>query len=159
MLAWIWAYLGLVSSGLLILSLVRYWLAREAHTNTASLSSYVEALEGEFGVAIRVIDTQKIRAFAHRKAIYLSVGLLERLDRDEVKAVVAHEAYHVKHSPNKFISSILAVGSLTFFSFNDDHLADHYAASVVGKDALVRALKRLEVAGSGQRIKEIFNSA
>jgi len=158
MLEWIWVYLGIVSSGLLILSLVRYLLAREAHTSTTSLSSYVEALEEEFGVAIRVIDTQKIRAFAHQGAIYLSVGLLERLERDEVKAVAAHETYHLKHSPNKFISSMLAVGSLTFFSFNDDHLADHYAASFAGKDALVRALKRLEIAGSGQRIKEIFSS-
>ena len=156
MFQWIWAYLGVVSFGLLTLSLIRYCLTRKGQTKHAGLSSYVATLEAQFGIPIRVIDTQKIRAFAHRRATYLSVGLLERLDKDEVKAVVAHEAYHVKHSPSKLLSSIAALSSLTFVPYNDEHSADKYAADVAGKDTLARALQKLEIVGGEQRIEDLF---
>jgi heat shock protein HtpX len=159
MFQWIWVYSGVVSSGVLVLMLVRYWVAREARKNTVPLSSYVLPLEKEFGIPVRVIDTQKMRAFVHGKAAYLSVGLLEHLNRDEVRAVVAHEAYHLKHSPDKLIPSLLALSSLTFKSYNDEHLADKYAAKVAGEDNLARALNKLETAGSVQRIKDIFKSS
>lgn len=64
-----------------MLVLVRYWMAREARKNTVPLSSYVLPLQKEFEVPVRVIDTQKIRAFAREKVAYLSVGLLEYLNR------------------------------------------------------------------------------
>jgi heat shock protein HtpX len=156
MFQWIWAYLGIVSFGLLTLSLVRYGLTREKQPNHAGLSSYVAALEAQFGIPIRVINTQKIRAFAHRRAAYLSIGLLERLDKDEVTAVVAHEAYHVKHSPSKLVSSLAALSSLTFIPYNDEQSADQYAADVAGKDALARALRKLEITGGEQRIKDLL---
>lgn len=124
MFQWIWVYSGVVSSCVLVLVLVRYWMAREARKNVASSSSYVLPLEKEFEVPVRVIDTQEIRAFAHGKVAYLSVGLLEYLNRDEVRDVVAHEVYHLKHSPDKLISSLLALSSLTFKPYNDEHLAD-----------------------------------
>ena len=57
---WIWVYSGVVSSAVLVLVLVRYWMAREARTNTVSLSSYVLPLEKEFEVPVRIIDIQKI---------------------------------------------------------------------------------------------------
>ena len=156
---WIWVYSGVVSSGVLVLVLVRYWMAREARTNTVSLSSYVLPLEKEFEVPVRIIDIQKIRAFAHGNVAYLSVGLLEYLNRDEVRAVVAHEVYHIKHSPDKLISSLLALSSLTFKPYNDEHLADKYAAEVVGKDNLAKALKKLETASGMQRINDVFRSS
>jgi Zn-dependent protease with chaperone function len=155
MFQWIWAYLGAVSFGLLTLSLVRYWLTRKDQMKHAGISSYVATLEAQFGIPIRVIDTQIIRAFAHRRAAYLSVGLLERLDKDEVTAVVAHEAYHVKHSPSKLVSSLAALSSLTFVPYNDEHSADQYAADVAGKDTLARALRKLEIAGGEQRINDL----
>jgi len=156
MFEWIWAYLGVVSFGLLTLSLVRYCLTREGETNHTGLSSYVATLEAQFGIPIRVLDTQKIRAFAHRRAAYLSVGLLERLDEDEVTAVIAHEAYHVKHSPSKLVSSLAALSSLTFVPYNDEHSADQYAADIAGKDTLARALRKLEIVGGEQRIEDLF---
>ena len=159
MYQWIWIYSGSVSSGVLALMLVRYWVAREARKNTVSLSSYVSPLEKEFEIPVRVIDTQKMRAFVHGKAAYLSVGLLEHLNWDEVRAVVAHEVYHLKHSPDKLISSLLALSSLTFKPYNDEHLADKYAAKVAGEDNLVRALKKLETAGSIQRIRDVLRSS
>jgi Zn-dependent protease with chaperone function len=158
MFQWIWAYLGVISFGLLTLSLVRYCLTREGQTNHAGLSSYVATLEAQFGMPIHVIDTPRIRAFAHRRAAYLSVGLLERLDQDEVIAVVAHEAYHVKHSPSKLVSSLAALSSLTFVPYNDEHSADQYAAEIAGKDTLARALQKLEIVGGEQRIKDLLKS-
>jgi Zn-dependent protease with chaperone function len=158
MFQWIWAYLGVVSFGLLTLSLVRYCLTRKGQTNHAGLSSYVATLEAQFGIPIRVLDTQRIRAFAHRRAAYLSVGLLERLDKDEVTAVVAHEAYHVKYSPSKLVSSLAALSSLTFVPYNDEHLADQYAADVAGKNTLARAIRKLEIVGVEQRIEDLLES-
>ncbi|HXY87694.1 MAG TPA: M48 family metalloprotease [Candidatus Acidoferrales bacterium] len=158
MYQWIWIYSGSVSSGILALTLVRYWVAKEARKNTVPLTSYVLPLEKEFGVPVRVIDTQKMRAFVHGEAAYLSVGLLEHLNWDEVRAVVAHEVYHLKHSPDKLISSLLALTSLTFKPYDDEHLADKYAAKVAGEDNLARALEKLEIAGNVQRIKDIFKS-
>ncbi|MGZ4864114.1 MAG: M48 family metalloprotease [Halobacteriota archaeon] len=158
MFQWIWAYLGIVSFGLLMLSLVRYCLTRNDQTNHAGLASYVATLEAQFDIPIRVIDTQRIRAFAYQGATYLTIGLLERLDKDEVAAVVAHEAYHVKHSPSKLVSSLAALSSLTFFQYNDEHSADQYAADIAGKDTLARALRKLEIAGAEQRIKNLFKS-
>ena len=156
MFQWIWAYLGVVSFGLLTLSLVRYCLTRKGQTNHAGLSSYVATLEAQFGIPIRVIDTQRICAFAHRRAAYLSVGLLERLDKEEVTAVVAHEAYHVKHSPSKLVSSIAALSSLTFVPFSDERSADQYAADIAGTDTLAHALRKLEIVGGEQRIEDLF---
>jgi heat shock protein HtpX len=157
MFQWIWAYVGVVLFGLLMLSLVRYSLTCHGQTNLA-LSPYVSTLEAQFDVPIRIIDTQKIKAFALRGAAYLSVGLLERLDRDEVMAVIAHEAYHVKHSPSKLVSSLAALGSLTFVPYSDEHLADQYAADIVGKDTLARALRKLEIVGGEKRIEALLKS-
>jgi len=158
MFQWIWAYLGVVSFGMLTLSFVRHYLVRQGHVVPEGLSSYIAALEAEFGIPIRVIDTQRIRAFVHRSAAHLSIGLLERLDKDEVAAVVAHEAYHVRHSPSKLVSSIAALSSLTFVPFNDERSADQYAADIVGKDTLTRALRKLEIVGTEQRVEDLLKS-
>jgi len=157
MFQWIWAYVGVVLFGLLTLSFVRYFLTENGKTNHA-LSPYFSTLEAQFDVPIRVIDTQRIKAFAHRGAAYLSVGLLERLDRDEVMAVIAHEVFHVKHSPSKLVSSLAALGSLTFVPYSDEHLADQYAADIAGKDALARALRKLQIVGGEKRIEAFLKS-
>ncbi|MGZ4907530.1 MAG: M48 family metalloprotease [Halobacteriota archaeon] len=158
MFAWLWIYLGILSSGLLVLSVTRYWLARSVRSSTVSLTSSTSTLAKEFAVPIRIIDTQKVRAFAYRRAVYLSIGLLEQLEPEEIRAVVAHEVYHLKHSPNRLLSCILAIGSLTFVPFSDEGRADRYAADVTGNDELARALQKLDVVSSRQRIRDIFKS-
>ena len=72
---------------------------------------------------------------------------------------MAHEVYHLKHSPDKLISSLWALSSLTFNPCNDEHLADKYGAEVAGKNNLAKALKKLETASSVQRINDIFRSS
>ena len=77
--------------------------------------------------------------------------------KDEVKAVVAHELYHLNHSPNKFLSSLLALASLTFRRFNDEHKADLYAVKTSGIKNLICALKKLQIKDAGKRIKKIYS--
>ena len=158
MFQWIWAYLGVVSLGLIVLSLTRHHFTRQRHLLHTDISSYVSALEAEFHVPVKIIDAQRVQAYAHRRAAHLSVGLIERLNRDEVRAVVAHEAYHVKHSPSKLVSSLAALSSLTFVPYNDEHLADQYAAGVVGKETLAHALRKLDIVGAEQRIENLLMS-
>ena len=158
MFQWIWVYSGMISLGLLTLSLLRHYFTR-CQTNHAGLRPYIARLEMQFDIPIRVLDTQRIRAFAHRDAAYLSVGLLERLDKDELTAVVAHEAYHIRNSPNKLISSLAALSSLTFVSYADEHSADQYAADIAGKDPLRRALQKLEIVGAEERIQALRHTS
>ena len=106
---------------------------------------YLSEIRQKFKVDISVLDTQKIKAFIYKKKIYLSIGLLERLEKDEIKAVVAHELYHLNHSPNKFLASILALASLTFRRFNDEHKADIYAVKTLDIKNLISALKKLQI--------------
>ncbi|HYA33566.1 MAG TPA: M48 family metalloprotease [Candidatus Bathyarchaeia archaeon] len=157
MFQWIWAYLGVILAGLFTFSVVQYFVTRNGQMNHA-LPPHISTLQTQFDVPIRLIDTQRIRAFAHRGAAYLSVGLLEQLDKDEVLAVVAHEVYHVRHSPSKLVSALAALGSLTFVPYRDEHLADQYAADIAGKDSLARALRKLRIAGSEERIEAILKS-
>jgi heat shock protein HtpX len=112
-------------------------------------------LEHLFNVPINIIDTQKIKAFTYQKSIYLSVGLLERLEQDEVKAVIAHEIYHLNNGRNKFLSSFLALTSLTFLRYDDEHHADRYAADIAGIHNLANALKKLEIKDYEKRIEKL----
>ncbi|MGZ4865132.1 MAG: M48 family metalloprotease [Halobacteriota archaeon] len=118
---------------------------------------FILSIAQEFGIPIRVIGSQKVRAAYHRAA-YLSVGLLEQLEADEIRAVIAHEVYHHKHSPNRLLLSMLAVSSLKFVPFSDESLADRYAAEAVGKDEFVRMLQKRNVVSSRQRIRDLFQS-
>ena len=106
---------------------------------------YLSEIRQKFKVDISVLDTQKIKAFTYKNRIYLSGGLLERLEKDEIMAVVAHEVYHLNLSPNKFLSSLLALTSQTFCRFNDEHYADQYAVKTAGIHNLINALKILEI--------------
>jgi heat shock protein HtpX len=157
MFQWIWAYVGAVSFGLFTLSVVRFHLIRREQVISGVHLPCISKLEAAFEIPIRIIDSQKMRAFAHRRAVYLSIGLLERLDCDELMAVVAHEAYHVKHSPSKLVSSVAALASLTFVPFNDERSADQYAVSMAGRDALRGALEKLEISGCDQRLEALLS--
>ncbi|UCD13746.1 MAG: hypothetical protein JSW60_09360, partial [Thermoplasmatales archaeon] len=59
------------------------------------------------------------------------------------------------HSPNKFLSSILALTSLTFHRYRDEHFADRYAAKIVGIHNLINALKKLEIKDYVKRARKL----
>lgn len=155
MFNWLWIYLGIILIGSLLIFIIKVLLDKDIDENIINSLSFIYDLEGEFGVPIKIIDTQRIRAFHYRKKIYLSVGLLERLEKEEIKAVIAHEVYHLKYSPNKIISSLLAISSLTFKRYTDEKFADQYAVNVTGKTNFINALNKLNIKDRKKRINRL----
>ena len=155
MFSWLWIYLGIILIGTIAIVLGKYFIQKYiSHKNLGSFS-FLSDIEKEFNVHINVVDTPKIRAFVFMKKIYLSVGLLERLEKDEIRAVVAHELYHLNHSPNKIVSTWLALSSLTFKRYSDEYFADDFAAKISGYDNLINALKKLNIKDSEKRIRSL----
>jgi Zn-dependent protease with chaperone function len=136
-----------------------FWTAKHLISNqcqdTVLPPRIISGLEKKFDVNIKVLSSQKIKAFVYQKNIYVTMGLLERLDEEELKAVIAHEIYHLRHSPNKLLSSILALTSLTFKRHNDDYRADKYAAQSIGVHPLINAFHKLEIINSKERIRKL----
>jgi heat shock protein HtpX len=155
MFNWLWIYLGIILIGSLLIFIIKLLLDKDINESIIGSLSYIYEFEREFNVPIKIIDSQRLKAFHYRRKIYLSIGLIERLDRDELKAVIAHEIYHLKYSPNKIISSILAISSLTFKRFNDEKSADRYAVGISGLDNFINALKKLNIKDSEKRISSI----
>lgn len=150
----IWLYIGFVFfGGFLIWSGKRYvstQCKQSLHT-----PRFISDFQKKYNVKVKVLPSEKIKAFVYRKTIYVTVGVLQRLNTAEIEAVLAHEVYHVRNSPNKLFSSILALTSLTFKRHNDDPMADKYAASVMGKEPLINAFKKLEIIDGEERIRRL----
>ena len=159
MFTWLWIYLGIIVIGTLLIGLVKLYLDLKLDRNIIKSSPYLSEIRQQFNVDIRILNTQKIKAFTYKNKIYLSVGLLERLEKDEIKSVVAHEVYHLNHSPNKFLSSLLALTSLTFRRLNNEHHADRYAAKTIGAFNLINALKKLQIKDADRRIRKLYHMA
>jgi heat shock protein HtpX len=155
MSSWVWAYLLLVAGGAAGLTAVRR--INRTRLLRDSLGSFpaLADLEGEFGVAITVLDTQRVRAVALGDRVFLSMGLLELLEGDELRAVVAHEVYHLRFSPSRVLSILLALTSLTFVRYDDEGAADAYAARVAGPHAIANAMERLHIKDARRRARAL----
>ncbi len=155
MIGGVWVYLGLISIAIVLLGLVQVAFDRYVQKLEIEDAHFLRDLSKDLDCNVFLLDTNKIKAFAHRQKIYLSVGLLELLETNEAKAVAAHELYHVRHTPNRFIANILAVSSLWFKSYRDNAKADRFAAELFGKKNLASALKKLEVINFEKRLRGI----
>jgi heat shock protein HtpX len=155
MFNWLWIYLGIILIGSLMIFIIKSLLDKDLDENIINSQSFVYEFEKEFNVPIKIIDKQRIKAFHYRKKIFLSVGLLEKLEKEEIKAVIAHEIYHLKYSPNKIISSLLAISSLTFKRYSDEKHADKYAVKITGMNNFVNALKKLNIKDWEKRISSL----
>lgn len=90
-------------------------------------------------------DSAIPRAFAAGKSIFVSLGLLELLSDDELKAVLAHEAWHVRNNGRTPYLKQLAV--MTFSSPGRgelEKLADGFAEKIAGSDALSSARRKVD---------------
>lgn len=90
-------------------------------------------------------DSAVPKAFAAGRSIFLSIGLLEILDDDELKAVLAHEAWHIKHNSRMPFISQFAL--MAFSSSSEPELeqqADIFAASIAGSKALSSARTKVD---------------
>lgn len=155
MSALVWVYFGLISGGIVFMGVFQIAFNRHVQNLELRDAHFLRVLASELGCEIYLLDTQKIKAFTHKRRIYLSVGLVELLGPDEIKAVAAHELYHVRHTPNRLMANILAVGSLWLKGYRDDAKADRFAAELVGSEKLISALEKLKVAGLKRRIKRL----
>ena len=153
------AFLGGVIAGAVAIGLLRTY--NRSRLESASLGRFdaLVDLEVEFDVDIVVLDTQRVRALAHRGTVYLSVGLLERLDDDQLRAVIAHEVYHLVTRSPRMLSSFLSLTSLTFLRYSEEREADAYAARIIGEEALVGALETLEIRDRKKRAANLRNRA
>ncbi len=155
MFDWLWIYLGIILIGTILIGFVKIYLDLKLDKNIFSLPTFLSDIGKHWNVNIKILDTQKIKAFAYKNKVYLSVGLLERLEKDEIKSVIAHEVYHLRHSPNKFFSTLLAITSLTFRWFKDEYRADRYAAKTTGVVNLINAFKKLQIKDAEKRINQL----
>ena len=141
----VWFYLGAVIIGAVGIGLLRTYNRSRLASDTLGRFDALTDLEEGFDVDIVVLDTQRVRALAYKDTVYLSVGLLERLDDDQLRAVVAHEVYHLETRSPRMLSSFLALTSMTFLRYSDEREADAYAARVVGEEAIIGALETLRI--------------
>jgi hypothetical protein len=150
----IWLYIGLIFGGVFMFWSAKHFIHLRCQ-DTVATPKFISDFENKFNVKIKILSSQKIKAFVYKKNIYISMGLLERLDSTELEAVLAHEVYHVRYSPNKFLSSILALTSLTFKRHNDDPRADLFAARVTGHQHLINAFQKLQIIDREKRIRKL----
>ena len=84
-------------------------------------------------------------AFASGRSIFVSIGLLELLDDNELKAVLAHEAWHILH--NSGTPHLKRLALMTFSNGTGSELesmADDFAARIAGSDALKSAREKVD---------------
>jgi Zn-dependent protease with chaperone function len=91
-------------------------------------------------------DSAIPRAFSSGKIIFLSMGMLELMDELELKAILAHEIWHIRHN-NK--TSILRQLSFLTFTKNRSEdeleiLADTFAGEIVKVSAVESARAKLD---------------
>lgn len=90
-------------------------------------------------------DSAVPRAFVSGESIFLSMGMLELMDDLELKAILAHEVWHLRHN-NK--TPMLRQLSLMTFTKNRSEdelelLADIFAGETVSRNAVESARSKL----------------
>lgn len=90
-------------------------------------------------------DSAVPKAFAAGKSVFVSLGLLELLTDDELKAVLAHEAWHIRN--NKRMPYLKQLAIMTFSSPGRgelEELADRFAEELAGSEALLSARRKVD---------------
>jgi len=122
--------------------MIRRLEAKPAGSILKWTQEYVDKLTS---ARVYYFDSAVPKAFAAGRSIFISIGLLETLDDDELKAVLAHEAWHIRHNSGMPFLSRLAL--MAFSSTSDTELeeqADHFAAKIVGSAALFSARNKVD---------------
>jgi len=90
-------------------------------------------------------DSAVPRAFISGKIIFLSMGMLELMDDLELKAILAHEIWHLRHN-----NEMPALRQLSFMTFTKNRskdefeiLADTFAGETVSMNAVESARAKL----------------
>jgi len=151
MFAFLWIYAGVVGSGAVLLGTVIYATGKRIKDSLPTPRS-IRRMASKFGVDISIVRWPHVTAFAYEGRVFLSENLLHKLEPNEVRAVIAHEAYHARSGHNRMLASLLGITSLTFVRHRDEEAADRFAARVAGNKHLVNALSKLEIVGWEKRM-------
>ena len=142
------AYVGI--TGILIFGVVRFYdrlmIKRLDAKPAGNIMEWVQKFVNQLASAtVYYYDSAAPRAFAAGRSIFVSIGLLETLDDDELKAVLAHEAWHIRNNSRTPYLKQLAI--MTFSSHKSseiEELADSFAASIAGREALSSARNKVD---------------
>lgn len=89
-------------------------------------------------------DSAIPQAFACRRSIFLSIGLLELLSDEELKAVLAHESWHIIHnSKTHWLKQLSIMTFLPIARSDIEVMADRFAANIAGQEALHSARNKI----------------
>lgn len=106
------------------------------------VQEYVNSLTS---ATVYYYDSAIPKAFAAGRSIFLSLGLLEILNEDELKAVLAHEAWHIRN--NSRMPYLKQLALMTFSSHKKselEYMADCFAAEIAGMEALSSARSKID---------------
>jgi len=154
MFKFLWVYASIVIVGVVILFGVRYNISKWVKEAIAP-PAYIKNITEQLKVDISILNWPGVSAFTFRKRIFLTTGLLQLLNFDEIKAVIAHETYHVNSGNIPIIASFVGITSLTFVRYKEEFKADEFAAKLAGADNLINALNKMKVKDRLKRIDAI----
>ncbi len=147
----IYLYFGyaLVSSAIIFGALRFYDRVMIRRLNAKPIENVLNWIQeftgGLANATVYYYDSAVPRAFAAGRSIFVSMGLLEILSDDELKAVLAHEAWHIRNNSRTPFLKQLAV--MTFSSHKKDELeelADLFAAEIAGSETLSSARRKVD---------------
>lgn len=147
----IYLYLGYAAvSGALMFGITRYYdrlmIRRLSAKPAGSIIGWVQRFVDSLASAtVYYYDSAAPRAFAAGRSIFVSIGLLEVLDDDELRAVLAHEAWHIRN--NSRMPYLRQLALMTFSSHKSselENMADRFAAEIAGEEALSSARSKLD---------------
>jgi len=122
--------------------MIRRLEAKPAGSILKWTQEYVDML---ISARVYYFDSAVPKAFAAGRSIFISIGLLEILDDDELKAVLAHEAWHIRN--NSRIPFLSRLAMMAFSSTSEPELedkADNFAAEIAGSAALSSARNKID---------------
>ena len=140
----------LISTGIMLFLQRSYYKILIRHHSAKPISDIVDWADDFVNALsedslVYYFDSAIPKAFASGKAIFISIGMLEIFDEQELKAVLAHEAWHLRHNNKTPILRQLSLMTFTKFRPGQELelMADSFAEEIVGKGALESAQAKL----------------
>ncbi len=91
-----------------------------------------------------VLNSALPKAFTLGKDVFISAGMLDLLEENELKAVLMHERFHVIQNRTPFLNRLKYLTFLPISQNRIEIMADEYAEKTAGKEALESAKRKIE---------------
>ena len=91
-----------------------------------------------------VLNTSLPKAFTLGRDVFVSIGMIDLLEENELKAVLAHEKFHVMENKTPFLNRLKYLTFLPISQNKIEIMADEYAERMAGKEALISAKRKIE---------------